>query len=71
MDFFGKADPYFKILKSTASGSDWVPVYTSEMYKKTYTPNWKGVELTVGFHFHCHDDRSSASDVVPLVRQRP
>src|SRR5690554_3332676 len=41
MDLFGKADPYFRILRSTASGSDWVTVYESEMYRKTYKPQWK------------------------------
>ncbi|XP_062517129.1 copine-8-like [Corticium candelabrum] len=44
-DFMGKSDPYLVLLKRTDSG--WVPVYKTEVVRKTLNPSWRPLSLPV------------------------
>eukprot|EP01083_Nonionella_stella_P170189 578660_1 len=53
MDFFGSADPYLVIYRSTEDGS-WVPVHKTEILKNTLTAKWK--PFTISSQKLCNGD---------------
>ena len=52
-DFFGKSDPFFRILK-TREGSEPTKIYESEVIKKTLNPDWK--EFHISIQKFCNGD---------------